>query len=191
MYIEPSKLSCIENNTPYVRSLAHARMMEDQPITTTDILVLPTSFGEALLGGLGDKSSVTAITRASQRVSRYHERFWRSRLVLIPLQHQRHWILAAVVNPHLARDSSLERLPMHVANKRDTRPDVSPFCVLIFNSQQKACAVGPIVELLKDFMRYLWSVIHGGVLEYLDAHNVKVRRSPLPRTFINSMSHSL
>lgn len=180
MCTESRNTSHLGTDTHYVCSLAHAQMTEDRPISTADVLVLPTSFSEALLHALSEKSSVTAITRASQRVSRYHERFWRSRLILIPIQHRRHWILAAITNAHLARDSSQAKPPSQVANGKDARPDVSPFCILVFNSQQKAWAMGPLIDLLKDFMRYLWSAIHGGVLEYFDAHSVKVRPSSYP-----------
>lgn len=150
-------------------------MREDLPVTTADTLVLPNSFGAALLGALGEKSSVNAITQASQRISRYHEKFWKSNLVLIPLQDRRHWVLAAVTNLHLARDRTVVKPPSQVPDMKDPRPDVSPFCVLVFNSLQNAFSVSPVIELLKEFLRYLWSAIHGGVLEYFDAHNVKVR----------------
>ncbi|KAG8958280.1 hypothetical protein FRC00_002882 [Tulasnella sp. 408] len=141
-------------------AMTHAQMREDQPVTTADTLVLPTSFGAALLGALGEKSSVTAITQASQRISRYHEKFWNSNLVLIPLQHRRHWVLAAVTNLHLARDRTVVKPPSQVPDMKDARPD-------------NAFSVSPVIELLKEFLRYLWSAIHGGVLEYFDAHNVK------------------
>lgn len=154
-------------------AMAHAQMREDLPVTTADTLVLPNSFGAALLGALGEKSSVNAITQASQRISRYHEKFWKSNLVLIPLQDRRHWVLAAVTNLHLARDRTVVKPPSQVPDMKDPRPDVSPFCVLVFNSLQNAFSVSPVIELLKEFLRYLWSAIHGGVLEYFDAHNVK------------------
>lgn len=155
--------------------MAHAQLTEDQPLTTADVLVLPTSFGEALLSAVGQKTSVTEITRASQRIARYHERFWKSRLILVPLQYRRHWILAAITNSHLARDANLVKPPSQVTHRKDDRPDTNPFCILVFNSLRKALAVTPVVDLLKEFLRYIWSAIRGGVLEYFDSHIVKVR----------------
>ncbi|KIO19226.1 hypothetical protein M407DRAFT_31117 [Tulasnella calospora MUT 4182] len=154
-------------------ALAHAQMTEDQPTEMANVLVLPTTFGEALLRALGSNASVTSITQASQRISRYHERFWKSRLILIPIQHQHHWILAAITNPHLARDCMAVKPPSQFVHNQDTRPDVSPFCILAFNSLRGSWSVAPLMELLKEFMRYLWSAIHGGVLEHLDSYNVK------------------
>ncbi|KAG8902575.1 hypothetical protein FRC00_001368 [Tulasnella sp. 408] len=167
-----------ELNDPIVDvllAMAHAQLTEDQPGTTEDVLVLPTSFGEALLGALGQKTSVTQITRASQRIARYHERFWRSRLILVPLQYRRHWILAAITNSHLAQDSNMVKPPSQVTRRKDDRPDTNPFCILVFNSLRKAWVVTPIIDLLKEFLRYIWSAIRGGVLEYFDSHNVKKR----------------
>lgn len=164
--------------------MAHAQLTEDQPVTTEGVLVLPTSFGEALLGALGQKTSVTQITRASQRIARYHERFWSSRLILVPLQHRRHWILAAITNCHLARDATMAKPPSQVIHRKDNRPDTNPFCILVFNSLRKAWVAAPIVDLIKEFLRYIWSAIRGGVLEYFDSHNVKVH-------FLTALNHPL
>ncbi|KAG8932303.1 hypothetical protein FRC01_014616 [Tulasnella sp. 417] len=153
--------------------MAHAQLVEDQPVTTGDVLVLPTSFGEALLCALGQKTSVTDITRASQRIARYHEKFWKSRLILVPLQYRRHWILAAITNPHLARDVKMVKPPSQVTHRMHDRPDTNPFCIMVLNSLRKAWAVGPVIDLLKEFLRYIWSAIRGGVLEYFESYNVK------------------
>lgn len=154
--------------------MAHARLIEDQPLTTADVLVLPTSFGEALLSAVGQKTSVTEITRASQRIARYHERFWKSRLILVPLQYRRHWILAAITNSHQARDANLVKPPSQFTHRKDDRPDTNPFCILVFNSMRRAVVVTPVIDLLKEFLRYIWSAIRGGVLEFFDSHIVKV-----------------
>ncbi|KIO17574.1 hypothetical protein M407DRAFT_32741 [Tulasnella calospora MUT 4182] len=154
-------------------AMAHAQIREDQPDTMADTLVLPTSFSGALLDALGERGSITAIAHASQRISQYHEKFWKSKLILIPVQHKRHWILVALANPHLARDRSMVKPPSQVTRRKDIRPDDHPFCILVFNSLQKAWSVAPLIELLKESIRYLWSAICGGVLEHVDSHNVK------------------
>lgn len=169
----------------YVLRMAHAQVREDQPNAAADTLVLPTSFCGALLNRLGEKGSITAIAHASQQIARYHERFWQSKLILIPIQHKRHWILVAIANPHLARDRSMVKPPSQVTQKNDTRPDVNQFCIMVLNSLQKSWAVAPLIELLKEFLRYLWSAIRGGVLEHVDSHNVKVSSPPKSYTSFN------
>ncbi|KAG8963810.1 hypothetical protein FRC00_004999 [Tulasnella sp. 408] len=150
--------------------------MENGSARMNDIIVLPTTFGEAFEPGKEIPLPNDVLARAHDRISRYHTMFWSSRLIIVPLQRNHHWVLAVVTNPYVATAQDTVRPPSQIPVEGDIQPDQQPFSILLLNSWVRSPSIDFMSQCLRSYLNYSFNAIQGGELQYVYSYQTKCPR---------------
>lgn len=114
----------------------------------------------------------TALTNAYNIVKPYDKQLWSSKILIIPVYHKDHWIIAVVANMDQALSRECVGPPAQSIAADEYKPDTDQFALFTINSLGETKHAIPAT--IRSFLEHHFHLIKGSELQFVDIWNAKV-----------------